>query len=105
MTCIRVEAEETPEISEHCNVSAVPLLLFYSGGKEVDRLEGADPAALTNKFMSLANAATQEGPQPITSVSANAPPAEVPLNQRIEALVRQQSVMLFMKGKKDRLRY
>lgn len=99
VACIRVEAEEAPDLSERCNVSVVPLLLFFSGGKEVDRLEGADPAALSTKFLSLANAPTQ---QPTGHYNA-APTtrAEIPLRQRMEALVSSKPVMLFMKGNPD----
>lgn len=91
-----MEAEEASDLSERCNVSVVPLLLFFSGGKEVDRLEGADPATLSTKFLSLANAPTQQ-----PTVHYNGAPttrAEVPLRQRIETLVSSKPVMLFMKG-------
>ena len=101
VTGVRVEAEEAPEISERCTVTVVPLIVFFSGGKEVDRLEGADAAALSSKFLTLAAAA---GTTPMASrvgVAGTAPTevaTTVPLQERIEALVRQQPVMLFMKG-------
>ncbi|KAG7671150.1 hypothetical protein Ndes2526B_g02391 [Nannochloris sp. 'desiccata'] len=99
VACIRVEAEEASDLSERCNVSVVPLLVFFCGGKEVDRLEGAEPAALTTKFLSLANAPTQ---QPTLHYDgAAAAGAEISLPQRIEALVNSKPVMLFMKGNPD----
>jgi len=106
VTCVRVEAEECPEISDHCSVAVVPLFLFFSRGKEVDRLEGAEPAELTSKFLGLANGGTPEttaAPPPPAS-NGHAPPPSVqtpPLKPRLDALVRQQPVMLFMKGSPD----
>ncbi len=105
VACIRAEAEEASDLSERCNVSVVPLLLFFSGGKEVDRLEGADPAALTTKFLSLANAQTQQPKLSNTTTNGAAGTAAggapVSLRQRIEALVNSKPVMLFMKGNPD----
>jgi Grx4 family monothiol glutaredoxin len=111
VACIRIEAEEASDLSERCNVSVVPLLLFFSGGKEVDRLEGADPAGLSTKFLSLANAPTQQptrtnngvqggvgGNGAVVGGSNGAP---VSLRQRINALVNSKPVMLFMKGNPD----
>ena len=100
VACIRVEAEEASDLSERCNVSVVPLILFFSGGKEIDRIEGADPAALTTKFLSLANAATQQ-PTINHATTAAGAGSTVSLPQRIEALVNSQPVMLFMKGNPD----
>ena len=101
MACLRVEAEQATDISEHYAVASVPLLLFCDRGAEVDRLEGADPAALTTKFRTLAGAAASA---PFKSVGgAAAAPSQraegdAMLHARLTALVRQSPVMLFMKG-------
>lgn len=50
----RVEAEETPEISEAFEVSAVPFFAFIKDGVVVDKLEGANPAELASKVAQLA---------------------------------------------------
>lgn len=95
VTCARVEAEQVVDVSEKCKVTVVPLFIFYSGGKELDRLEGADAAGLHAKFMALASGQSSTA-KPVPTAQ---PPTEVvPLQQRLERLVRQQPVMLFMKG-------
>ena len=68
---LHVEAEEVPDVSEACSVAAVPLFLFYRGGKQVDRLEGADAAALTEKFRALTGAAAPSA----AAAAAAAPPS------------------------------
>ena len=108
VTCARVEAEEVSDVSELVGVSVVPLLVFYSGGKEVNRVEGADPAALTTTFMSLANAPTAVGnghgavangtPASASAPASAEPPTTSASSQRIESLVKQRPIMLFMKG-------
>jgi glutaredoxin-related protein len=102
VTCVRVEAEEASDVSEHCGVAVVPLFAFYSGGKEVDRLEGAEPATLTQKFLALANGPTSEA---APASNAAAPPAvangTMPVQERLKALVKQAPIMLFMKGNPD----
>jgi thioredoxin-like negative regulator of GroEL len=67
---IRVEAEEAPEVSERHGVTVVPLFKFFARGAEVDSLEGADPAALSSKFVALAAGA------PAASASGAVPAGE-----------------------------
>lgn len=111
----RVEAEEQPDIAEKYNISAVPLFLFFSNGKEVERLEGADPAALTATFSKLTSSSsskaslgntTESAQQNNTNKLASAPTAvetqtTEALQQQLQELINQQPVMLFMKGNPD----
>lgn len=112
---MRVEAEEAADISEAQGVSVVPAFGFYSGGKRVDWLEGADAAALTAKFNALAAgsggaaaaAAAAPAPTPAAPAQQQQQPAPaaaadgVDLQTRLAALVKQRPVMLFMKGSPD----
>jgi thioredoxin-like negative regulator of GroEL len=43
----KIPAENFPKISMQCKISAVPTFLFYLAGKQVDRLDGANAAKLT----------------------------------------------------------
>lgn len=98
VTCARVEAEQVVDVSEKCRVTVVPLFIFYFDGKEVDRLEGADAAGLHAKFMALASGhpSTQKSAPP---PAINQASQQTTLRQRLDQLVRQKPVMLFMKGK------
>lgn len=92
VACLRVEAEEMPEVSERYSVAVVPLFVFFSEGKEVDRLEGADAASLTEKFLILS------GPLAAKSNGQSAELKFNSLNNRLKSLISKAPVMLFMKG-------
>lgn len=67
------------QISAQLSVSAVPTVAFLKRGDMVDKLEGFDPVALSTKAAALAGK-----PEDLT--------------QRMEALVKREPVMLFIKG-------
>lgn len=48
-----ITAEQFPEISLKHNISAVPTLVLLIAGKEVDRVDGANPSQLSTKLMKL----------------------------------------------------
>eukprot|EP00887_Chlorella_sp_A99_P000035 scaffold16.g35.t1 len=106
---LRVEAEEVPDVSEAQCITVVPTFSFYRVGQLVDRLEGADAAALTAKFKALtggatgAAAAAKGAAAPAAERSAGQPSASGrdDLQARLKALVNQQPVMIFMKGTPD----
>lgn len=42
---VKVNIDESPELAEQLLVNAVPTLVAFAGGRVVDRIEGALPAA------------------------------------------------------------
>lgn len=66
-------------------IEAVPTTLFYSGGKQTERVNGVDVFAITSKSKHLAK----------TSESAQS------LDDRLKALVNSSPVMVFMKGDRN----
>lgn len=74
-------------------VAAVPSFVMLRCGDVADRLEGYDPAALAEK----AGAFLSGGPIAADMAAAG----DQPSSSGLEALVRQQPVMLFMKGSPD----
>jgi Grx4 family monothiol glutaredoxin len=94
---VRVEAEEATAISEKFEVAAVPLFLFFSAGKLVDKLEGANAATLTAKFRSFAGSSVPPVAAAATAGSA-VPAGPEALHRRLESLISRQPIMLFMKG-------
>jgi Grx4 family monothiol glutaredoxin len=84
---ITVEAENAPEISEYCQVEVVPTYVAFSGLSTVGRLDHVNPPELVRLATKLSNAAV---PQQID-------PAEA-MKKKLDALVNQAPIMLFMKG-------
>uniref|UniRef100_A0A7S0VBN1 Glutaredoxin n=1 Tax=Polytomella parva TaxID=51329 RepID=A0A7S0VBN1_9CHLO len=78
---LKVEAEKVEDVSSDFNITVVPSFIILKGSKELDRVDGADPASLTQKL----SAAVAKYP----SVS--------PLD-RVRSLVEGNDVLLAMKG-------
>ncbi|MCP9264673.1 Glutaredoxin 3 [Dirofilaria immitis] len=78
-----VEAEEVPEVSVVNKIVAAPTVLFFKKGKEVDRLQGFDPGELRTKIIKH------------NFIEGN-------VISRLESLVLQSPLMLFMKGTPDK---
>ncbi|KAG2425038.1 hypothetical protein HYH02_015089 [Chlamydomonas schloesseri] len=107
LACLRVEAEVVDDVTLQYDVTTVPYFVFLKSGAVVERLEGADPPALTAKATALAR-----GGQPATTSSAAAAPsaaaaaATAPAGPedkaavfgRISFLLSNWPVVLFMKG-------
>jgi hypothetical protein len=76
----------------HADASILRLYCVLQGGKESDRLEGADVPGLTEKVTKLAAAGA--------AAPTKAPPAAAPVDvvTRIKALLSSSPVVLFMKG-------
>lgn len=87
-TFVKLEAEAVPEVSEKYEISSVPTFLFFKGGEEVDRLDGAHAPELTKKVQRLAVTGSPDGPDGSTT----------DLNQRLKKLINAAPCMLFMKG-------
>ncbi|KAM8826389.1 glutaredoxin 3 [Synchiropus picturatus] len=88
-TFVKMEAEAVPEVSEKYEISSVPTFVFFQGGEQVDRLDGAHAPELTKKVQRLA---VSGGP----ATSMQSGPAD--LNQRLKKLINAAPCMLFMKG-------
>ncbi|KAJ8761547.1 hypothetical protein K2173_004323 [Erythroxylum novogranatense] len=120
---LRVEAEDQPEISEAFSVSAVPFFLFFKDGKEIDKLEGADPSSLANKVAKVAGSVNPGEPAVPASLGMAAGPTVLEtvkefakdngssqlanqvksgpsdaLSKRLRQLIDSHPLMLFMKG-------
>lgn len=95
----RVEAEAVPEISVELGVTIVPTcVLLDENGKIVTRVEGVEPALLTQAISSLRSMNQSSPPSTnINSTTINTPEKES-LDDRLAKLVRASEVMLFMKG-------
>ncbi|KAM9783064.1 glutaredoxin 3 [Neosynchiropus ocellatus] len=88
-TFVKMEAEAVPEVSEKYEIASVPTFVFFKGGEQVDRLDGAHAPDLTKKVQRLA---VSGGP----ATSPESGPAD--LNQRLKKLINAAPCMLFMKG-------
>ncbi|GJQ73923.1 hypothetical protein Trydic_g18857 [Trypoxylus dichotomus] len=80
-------AEDLAEVSLKYNVEAAPTIILFRNGKDIDKVDGADPAKLTAKVKQ--NNVNVEG-----SISK---PKEN-LEERLKALINRHNIMLFMKG-------
>ena len=97
--------------SERCGVAAVPTFAFLRQGVLIDKLEGADPAALAAKVEEVASRAAQwtvgapagrtTGTMTTGGPESDAAGGGGSLESRLAALVKQSHVMLFMKGSPD----
>ena len=47
----KIDTEQHPELSQRLGIRGIPLLILYSGGREVARLPGARPAADIEAFV------------------------------------------------------
>lgn len=92
----QVEAEEADELTEHFQITSVPTCLFMKSDRVVvDRVEGADVPAITEKARTFAN-----GSAPSSAVVA--PVVAAPdINGQIKFLLSTYPVILFMKGSKE----
>jgi len=95
MKVFEVEAEKLVEVSQHHEISAVPTVVLFRGGKKVDRLDGMDAAELTKKVKTHSS-------QPNVVPSGPAVPQKrEDLNTRLKKLINAHKCMLFMKGNRD----
>jgi Grx4 family monothiol glutaredoxin len=87
---IKVEAEKYSNVSEANKVAAVPTFLLFENGKLLNRIEGANPMELTKQVTTFANSI-------VTTIESKTNEPE-DLKVRLESLLHQAKVMLFMKG-------
>ena len=93
----KAEAEAVSDLAERCSVAAVPTFAFLRDGVPIDKVEGADPAALAAKVEEVATKAAAWAAAPATEAGGS----DTSLESRLAALVKQSYVMLFMKGSPD----
>uniref|UniRef100_A0A1B6FH87 Thioredoxin domain-containing protein n=1 Tax=Cuerna arida TaxID=1464854 RepID=A0A1B6FH87_9HEMI len=84
----KLSAEDIPEVSLAFKITAVPTFVLLRKGTQVDRVDGANAAELTQKVTKQANKviipAMSEGKEDLES--------------RLKTLITSSPVMLFMKG-------
>lgn len=85
MKFYKCPAEELSDVSLKFKIEAVPTVLYFRSGKEVDRVNGADASKITAKVKQLAQ-------------NESSPKEAVPLEERLKGLINRSKVMLFMKG-------
>lgn len=73
-------------------ISAVPTTIFISKGESVDRVDGIDVAAVTEKCRHLADTSNNSRVKPTGYVS---------LEDRLTALINRAPLMIFMKGSRN----
>jgi Grx4 family monothiol glutaredoxin len=97
-----IDAEAVSELADTYNVTAVPTLIFSNGDAVMKRLEGGvENAQVTVAFQRLLAAPAGQGSvdQPSsTTMAATAVDSEKALTERLDKLIRSDTVMLFMKG-------
>lgn len=103
----KIAAENFPQISIDKKIAAVPTFLIFLSGKQIDRLDGANAAKLSqmvknnNAKAQLLDAAaipdvSDSKAQPIACSNPTQPKED--LNQMLKKLINQSTIMLFMKG-------
>lgn len=103
----KIAAENFPKISIDKKIAAVPTFLIFLLGKQIDRLDGANAAKLSqmvknnNAKSQLLDAASipnvsNSKAQPVTNSNPVKPKED--LNETLKNLINQSTVMLFMKG-------
>lgn len=108
----QVQAEEQADIAESFEIEAVPTFLILRGHTLLDRINGADAAALKDAVAKHASSGGTYKPQSQTDRSPAAPQkvaqsdqktTETPeeLEKRLRGLMDQSKVVLFMKGSPD----
>uniref|UniRef100_A0A1B6ISW9 Thioredoxin domain-containing protein n=2 Tax=Homalodisca liturata TaxID=320908 RepID=A0A1B6ISW9_9HEMI len=84
----KLSAEDVPEVSLAFKITAVPTFVLLRKGTQVDRVDGANAAELTQKVTKQANKMI------IPAVSQG----KEDLETRLKTLIKSSPVMLFMKG-------
>ncbi|OJT15083.1 Monothiol glutaredoxin-4 [Trametes pubescens] len=101
---LEVEAETQSDISESFEVEAVPTFVILRGHTLLGRISGADAPALTDAIAVHARGASSVNPQSQTDRAPPAAESQEALNQRLQKLMTQDRVVLFMKGSPDQPR-
>uniref|UniRef100_A0A7E4VGM5 Glutaredoxin domain-containing protein n=1 Tax=Panagrellus redivivus TaxID=6233 RepID=A0A7E4VGM5_PANRE len=87
-----VEAEEVPEASLQCGITAAPTVVFFKNGVEVDKIHGFHPTEVKNLIVK------HTFPQNLKTPKQEEPQTQEDLNDRLKRLINHSRVTLFMKG-------
>ncbi|KAJ7192967.1 thioredoxin-like protein [Mycena pura] len=100
LLALNVEAEALPDIAESFDIEAVPAFVVLRGHTLLARIAGADAAALTKAIATHIAGPTPPPPAPHARTHAAPPANETPeeLEARMQRLMTQTRVVLFMKG-------
>ncbi|KAF8322617.1 glutaredoxin [Clavulina sp. PMI_390] len=107
---LSIEAEGQSEIAESFDIESVPTFVILRGHTLLQRIVGADAAALTRAVETHGRAGpkalstTTQAPAPApSSISEKAPAVETPeeLTERLTRLMNKDKRVLFMKGTPD----
>eukprot|EP00980_Cylindrotheca_fusiformis_P011815 scaffold2816_cov121-Cylindrotheca_fusiformis.AAC.31 len=97
----KIDAEEVSDLAEKFEVTMVPTIVFLNGDQVSERMEGGlDPSQVTIAVQRLLSAtpapdATTPSSAPVTTTSVD---PEKELTDRLNSLIKTDTVMLFMKG-------
>ncbi|KAG2032160.1 thioredoxin-like protein [Suillus americanus] len=102
LLALRVEAEEQADITDSFDINSVPTCLVIQGHALLGRIEGGDAKRLTETIAKLLGNNSSVAPQSTTSP---APPLSSEMDEQLEArmqdIMHQSAVVLFMKGEPD----
>ncbi|KAK7110308.1 glutaredoxin-3-like [Littorina saxatilis] len=97
---VRVAAEDVAEVSQRYQIVAVPTFIFLKEKQQIDRIDGAKAAELTEKVGKHSSNVQLKGPVPTEGGASKGED----LNSKLKRLVSSAPVMLFMKGNPDQPR-
>jgi thioredoxin len=66
----KVDVDKAKDVAQACNITAMPTFQFFTHGKKIDEVKGADPQQLTTKIGYYTTAAAKEGPSTKTGESS-----------------------------------
>ncbi|CAL2044363.1 unnamed protein product [Caenorhabditis brenneri] len=98
-----IDAEALPGISLNFKITAAPTLVFFSNGKEVDRVDGFIPKEIQSKVVLVSSRSISQNSSDSASTASSTPSLtpeqeKEALNTRLKDLISSHRVMLFMKG-------
>ncbi|KAK4288964.1 hypothetical protein Pmani_038041 [Petrolisthes manimaculis] len=101
VTFVRVCAEDLSEVSLRYNIRAVPTCVLVRQGEEVDRVQGANAAALTTAVKKQAAKTSLISISPAGNTVSTGNTDSSDLDARLKRLVCASKCVLFMKGTPD----
>ncbi|XP_022909363.1 glutaredoxin 3 [Onthophagus taurus] len=80
---LKCDAEQLSDVSLKYKIEAVPTVILFKSGKELERVDGVNPGKLTTSIKKYAE---------IEAIEAKT------LEERLKSLINKHKIMLFMKG-------
>ncbi|CEF63242.1 Glutaredoxin-3 [Strongyloides ratti] len=96
-TSASIDAEGVAEVSSKYSISAVPTVVFFRDGKEIDRVNGFSPSAIRNSVTKLITECSDvvDNVESVTKED---------LNSRLKKLINKSKLVVFMKGNREQPR-